>query len=574
MATQQISTASELRNAVAAAGAGDEIIARGGTYEMSGRWNIDTGGSSGNRLVIRAAEGENPHIQFAAGLENPTNDSGIKVNEPYVTVSGFEITDSGFKGIFAGSNGHDVTFENLNVHHCNRWAIMNNGNDNVVFRNCDSHDNFDPQNKGQHADGINMTGPAENGLIEGCRAWNNGDDGFDLWVSENHTVRYCWSWNNGLGEQGNGNGFKLGASPSGAGGGHLVHHCVSYGNKVDNDSYSPGSGFWWNGEDDNGIEVYNCTAWDNGVNFAFDDIGHVLKNNISYQGGGVSIGNPVEEEANSWNLGISDPEFKSTNSDSDDFLRLSASSDAIAAGVDVGLDYEGDAPDLGAFEYDGQSERILVEGETLLEASAAETDPSSPFKSRHSGYNGSGYINLGSDSGSYVSWPVDVATGGDYALTIRYALGDSSDRTALLNYDETQSEITFSSASSWEEWSTMSAEIELSEGATEVMIETTGEDGGNIDQVTIEPLEESTEPKEPSGDTARHGYHLPDAGQEDWHIPLNENFESIDRNMPIIKEDSVKEQFEPFEQTLYIAQDTGVIYVGNGSEWVQLGSLS
>jgi hypothetical protein len=34
-----------------------------------------------------------------------------------------------------------------------------------------------------------------------------------------------------------------------------------------------------------------------------------------------------------------------------DFMRLAAGSDLIDAGTDVGLPYNGSAPDLGAFEY-------------------------------------------------------------------------------------------------------------------------------------------------------------------------------------------------------------------------------
>ncbi|PSQ05588.1 hypothetical protein BRC97_09030 [Halobacteriales archaeon QS_6_71_20] len=437
-----VTNAGELKDAVANAGPGDEIVARGGTYEMSGRWNIDSRGEEGNRILVRAANGENPHIQFAAGLNSPTDDSGIKVVEPYVTIRGFEISDSGYKGIFAGSNGHDVTFENLNVHHNNVWGIMNNGNDNVTFRNCDSHDNMDPQNEGQNADGINMTGPAKNGLIEGCRSWNNGDDGYDLWVSENHTVRYCWSWNNGQGANGNGNGFKLGSSNTGVGGGHLVHHCVSYGNHVDNDSYSPGSGFWWNGEDDNVIEVYNCTAWDNGVNFAFQDIAHVLKNNISFEGP-VDTSEAVVEEANTWNLGISDPRFRSTDPSSDDFLRPEQASPCIDTGVDVGLDYNGGAPDLGAFE-------------------TSSTDDSTATRSEPAG----------------------------------------------------------------------------------------------------------------DGQTANHGYVIPEESAKDWHVPVNENFRSIDADVPIVDQDGVKGEYTPTERALYVALDTGAVYVGDGSQWDQIGSLN
>jgi len=583
-----VTNADELKNAVERASPGEEIVASGGTYNMNGRWNIDNGGEAGDRIVIRAANGEKPHIQFAAGNENPTNDSGIKVNSPYVTVSRFEISDSGFKGIFAGSNGHDVTFEDLDVHHCNVWGIMNNGNDNVTFRNCDSHDNMDPQNEGQHSDGINMTGPAKNGLIEGCRAWNNGDDGYDLWVSEDHTVRYCWSWNNGQGAQGNGNGFKLGASRDGRGGGHLVHNCVSFGNKVDNTSNSPGSGFWWNGEDDKTIEVSNCTAWDNGVNFAFADAAHVLKNNISYEGP-VDVSGPVVEEANSWNLGISDPQFRSMDLSSDNFLRLSESSPCRDAGAEVGLDYVADAPDLGAFEYDdggstGDSSTgtVTVDGETAIPAGAASTDQASLLNSRHNGYNGSGYINFDPESGSYARWSLDVAAADTYHFAIRYANGDSSDRTANLSAGDTKQQITFARTGGWDQWSTLTGTIDLPSGGADLAIETTGEDAGNVDQIVVTPQNDGsgaesdpeTERAEPTGDTPNHGYAMPDAGATDWHVPLNENFASIDRDIPVADLDGVKDQYTPAERAVYIALDTGTVYVGDGSQWTELGTLN
>ena len=34
-----------------------------------------------------------------------------------------------------------------------------------------------------------------------------------------------------------------------------------------------------------------------------------------------------------------------------DFLKLASTSDLINAGIDVGLPYEGDYPDIGAYEY-------------------------------------------------------------------------------------------------------------------------------------------------------------------------------------------------------------------------------
>ena len=69
---------------------------------------------------------------------------------------------------------------------------------------------------------------------------------------------------------------------------------------------------------------------------------------------------------NSWDTGVelSDADFVSLdagdltaprNPDGSlpfmDFLRLAAGSDLIDEGVDVGLEYNGDAPDLGAWEF-------------------------------------------------------------------------------------------------------------------------------------------------------------------------------------------------------------------------------
>lgn len=350
-----ITTASELRTAMNNAEPGNELVVEDGVYQFSSGLRPSAGGEDGNRILMRPAEGASPVIEFT-GTEFGDDDSGIQIRGPYWTVRGFEVRGSTWKGMNVDGAGHDITFENLNVHDCNLWGIMNNGGDNVVFRNCVSHDNYDPQNEGQNSDGFNMTGPTSGNLIEYCSAWNNGDDGFDMWVTEDETIRYCWAWNNGRGEAGNGNGFKLGSQityKGYGGGGHLVHDCVAYNNRQ--------SGFWWNGEEDNPIEVYNCTAWNNSIeerthpdaaNFAFKDGEHVLKNNLSANGRVVTT-DIVTEEANSWNLGISDVEFKSINPHTECFLQPAANSEAIDAGVDIGHKYTGKAPDLGAFETAG-----------------------------------------------------------------------------------------------------------------------------------------------------------------------------------------------------------------------------
>jgi hypothetical protein len=115
-------------------------------------------------------------------------------------------------------------------------------------------------------------------------------------------------------------------------------------------------GFDWN-LSEIPIELYNCVAWSNDtVGFRLREAEHVLKNNIAFQNEvDERNGDQAIEEANNWNLGTSDPEFASTDLSSGDFLRLSADSPCIDAGTDVGLDYAGSAPDLGAYEYGDDS---------------------------------------------------------------------------------------------------------------------------------------------------------------------------------------------------------------------------
>ena len=103
-----------------------------------------------------------------------------------------------------------------------------------------------------------------------------------------------------------------------------------------------------------------------GRNFYFDEhsSSHILRNNLSYLGS-VTIYSEIDDEYNSWNgFSVSAADFASLDPAGIDgprepdgglpklsFLRLSTGSSLIDAGIDVGLPFEGDAPDLGAFEH-------------------------------------------------------------------------------------------------------------------------------------------------------------------------------------------------------------------------------
>jgi hypothetical protein len=264
--------------------------------------------------------------------------------------------------------------------------------------NCDAHDNYDAtsnQGQGQNADGFGVhyqtTGATT--LIRGCRAWWNSDDGYDLINQEVPvTVENSWAMGNGYAmygtfnpSSGNGNGFKMGSSATGVR--HLVQNNVAWKNKA--------SGFYAN-HSTGGNTWYNNTSFMNGYQYnmlaspAGDPtttitltgaLAHIMRNNIGYPNKNSNM-TGVDTMFNSWDLNITpaakdfasitDPSVSGTGMSIEssgalgpraadgsmpavDFLKLAAGSQMIDKGTDVGLQFAGTAPDLGAYEYGAAS---------------------------------------------------------------------------------------------------------------------------------------------------------------------------------------------------------------------------
>ncbi len=149
---------------------------------------------------------------------------------------------------------------------------------NVVI-NCDSYNNADLRRfDGSRDDGGDADGfacklfPGDGNEFHGCRAWNNSDDNWDLYMVYHPVlIADCWAYHAGYtpdGEPiGNGNGFKLGGGGSSGGaafersaGAHVVMNCIAFNNRD--------KGFDQNyaGE---GIYLLNNTAWGNNYNYRF-----------------------------------------------------------------------------------------------------------------------------------------------------------------------------------------------------------------------------------------------------------------------------------------------------------------
>ena len=69
-------------------------------------------------------------------------------------------------------------------------------------------------------------------------------------------------------------------------------------------------------------------------------------------------------------------------------------------------------------------------------------------------------------------------------------------------------------------------------------------------------------------------YNTPEKGTENWHQPLNENFDALAADVEIRDTDANRSDHEPADGAKYLAVDTGTVYLGDGSEWQPIGTIS
>lgn len=246
----------------------------------------------------------------------------------------------------------------------------NNPNDNT-FINCDSHDNYDnlSATPGGNADGFQMYKGSNTKYIN-CRSWSNSDDGWDFYSHKGVvTLEACWAFNNGI-ASGDGCGFKLGSKSIEKTPGvysRVLKNCIAF--------YNKNVGFYENQAHIN-MYLVNNTSFNNGTKgtaaagagfqFYYNSTGDtaMLINNASYNDfKGSSFNSSVINKTNTWNnlivkssdfitvdtAGVTSPRFNG-NLPQINFLKLTSNSNLIDKGTDVGINYLGIRPDLGAFE--------------------------------------------------------------------------------------------------------------------------------------------------------------------------------------------------------------------------------
>ena len=366
-----VSTAEEFSNAIGTAIYGDVIYVRGGDYVFDSTITLSGSGIYGNPISIIAYPDDTtrPKFDFSSMAENSSN-KGIQLNGSYWYIKGIDIYKAGDNGMFIEGNNNLIEFCTFSENSDTGLQIGSGGSNNTIL-NCDSYYNADSTL--ENADGFACKLDAGSGnKFIGCRAWQNLDDGWDGYLrgNDNITTTYenCWAFKNGILKDGSsgagdGNGFKTGGSDNK----DLKHNaiyknCIAAGNTHDGFDHNSNRG---------DVTIYNCSAYSNGANIGFGSTNIAnsltIKNTISLSGNSSDGYNAATTDItnNSWQNGLvaDASDFVSLNIDllsssrnadgslpNIDFMKLVDGSDLIDAGVNVGLDFNGSAPDIGAFE--------------------------------------------------------------------------------------------------------------------------------------------------------------------------------------------------------------------------------
>jgi hypothetical protein len=377
------------------AGPGDLIYVRGGTYEPEDQTVFRGEGTDGEPITLRTYPGEHVVIDGSGvdpgdmdGASTPTwtfNDAkhwqvigpmhltngrgaGIEVQGETSDVD-FIFIEASYNGLTASRGGHG--FHIIGA----AWADVSD----VRFINCDAHHNANfrtrpgedvAENLYQHGDGWRIKSGVDVQLI-GCRAWNNLDDGYDLTDAEHPVIMVdCWAAHTGYDDaDGSMTGTPDWAAEWGEGikltydddvGRHECHRCLSWKNVH--------LGYRMDGGP---VTLLNCSSYQNGrraLGWSLGTVNHVVTNCLDYDTYRHSdITTTMTSTYNTWDeatgvtveaddfislddAGMLGPRGADGSLPVTDFLRLATGSDLIDAGIDVGLVYNGSAPDLGCFE--------------------------------------------------------------------------------------------------------------------------------------------------------------------------------------------------------------------------------
>ena len=386
-----------IQRAQEAVEAGDTVFIRGGKYRIpenqiakeAGIWAsvhyLNKSGTATKRINYWAFPGERPTFDLSDVKPANYRVNAFNVTGSWIHIKGLEVIGTQVtikthtQSECFHNEGSNNIYEQLSMHDGQAIGFyLTKGSNNLIL-NCDAYRNYDftsEEGKGGNTDGFGCH-PSKGGtgnIFRGCRAWFNSDDGYDcIHAAETVTFDYCWAFYNGYSTTfkalGDGNGFKAGGWGSTPVSkipaiipGHIVQFCLAVRNK-DNGFYSNHqlAGSHW----------YNNTAYQNSKNYNMLNRLSDNKTDVPLRRDTANINNrtcDISFNSFTLNLTVSESDFKSVDQSllttprkadgclpDVDFLKLKAGSNLIDKGVNIGFPYAGSAPDLGAFEFQGNS---------------------------------------------------------------------------------------------------------------------------------------------------------------------------------------------------------------------------
>jgi hypothetical protein len=204
---------------------------------------------------------------------------GIDIGADWYRVKGIEVAAANDSGILV-QGAHDFV-ENCAVHDAEDTGVLINSSSGytgsgtyATITNVDSYHNHDERCDGANADGFGAKkGTGVGNVFDGCRSWDNSDDGYDLfaWTSP-VTIKNSWAFNMGAttaGSQSNGNGFKMGGGDVSAK--HVMSSLFAFYNNGDG-GHKADWGFT-NNSNPASMTCTGCGAWDN-EGGSFQNISH------------------------------------------------------------------------------------------------------------------------------------------------------------------------------------------------------------------------------------------------------------------------------------------------------------
>ncbi|MDD6578495.1 MAG: right-handed parallel beta-helix repeat-containing protein, partial [Lachnospiraceae bacterium] len=258
-------------DAVKYAAPGQTIVLLPGHYDLKSGLMIPLGTNGTKdqpiKMIADPSENSRPVLDFSQAKDT----IGLEIAGDYWYLSGFDVTNA--------PNGKDGIHVSGSFNTLDRIHAYHNGNTGIqisrigeqqakeewpahnLILNCTSYANADAGYEDADGFAAKLT-IGEGNIFDGCIAYNNADDGWDLFAKPETgsigsvTIQNCLAYGNGYGidgtDEGNGNGFKMGGSS--LSGHHRLVNSVAFNNKA-------------KGIDSNScpdIEIENSISYNNG----------------------------------------------------------------------------------------------------------------------------------------------------------------------------------------------------------------------------------------------------------------------------------------------------------------------